>query len=51
MKKKTPKNPMPKQLWKIGDVVSVTATAHVFRSKDWDEKTCTEVGPLRTWMG
>lgn len=47
MKKKTPKNPTPKPLLKIGDLITVTATAHVFRSKDWDKKTCTEFGPLR----
>lgn len=47
MKRKLPKNPMPKPMLKIGDVVQVNAVVCVERSQNWDEAKSQFFGPLQ----
>jgi hypothetical protein len=50
MKRKPTKNPAPKPLLKIGDVVTVSAVVSVVRSKEWNEEKSEFYGPLRRIM-
>lgn len=49
-RRKPPKNPTPKPMLKIGDVVQVNAVVNFYRDTDYESDGMTPVGPLRRIM-